>query len=122
VPGAPETRWSLRRWLRQRGFVQRALATPPDPLFRQRPSPRIVAGLVLLGASYLVAWPAIAVLGAIAAWLGRPKLLLGAPVLYGLSWLIFAVGLALIGSKSMVAGRALGVTLVRKLAERFLRP
>jgi hypothetical protein len=102
--------------------VQQALATPPTPLFRERPSPRVLAGLVLLGVSYLVAWPAIAALGAAAAWLGRPKLLLGAPVLYGLSWAIFAVGLALIGSKSLVAARALGVTLVRKLAERCLPP
>ncbi len=112
---------SFRRWLRKRQLVQRALDTPPDPIFRQRPSPRVVLGLVLLVASYLVAWPAITVLGAAAAWLRQPKLLLAGPVLYGLSWLIFALGLALIGSKSVSAGRALGLMLVRKLAERYLR-
>jgi hypothetical protein len=110
----------FRRWLRQRRFVQLALSTPPDPLFRQKPSPRIVAGLVLLGASYLLGWPAIAALAAISAWIGRPKLLLGGPVMYGVSWLVFALGLILIGSKSIAAGRALGLTLVRKLAELYL--
>lgn len=111
---------SFRRWLRQRRFVQRALNTPPDPMFRQRPPARVIVGLVLLGASYLVAWPAIAVLGAISAWLRAPKLLLGAPVLYGASWLIFAIGIVFVGSKSVSAGRALGLALVRKLAERYL--
>jgi len=111
---------SFRRWLRQRRFVQLALATPPDPMFRQRPPARVVVGLVLLASSYLVAWPAIAVLGAVAAWMRMPKLLLGAPIFYGASWAIFAIGLALIGSKSVSAGRALGLALVRKLAERYL--
>lgn len=74
-------------------------------------------GLVLLVASYLICWPAITALAAVAAWLGRPKLLLGGPALYGLSWLLFIVALALLGSKSVSGGRA----LVRKLAERFLR-
>jgi hypothetical protein len=111
---------SFRRWLRGRRLVQRALDTPPDPIFQQRPSARIVAGLLLLGASYLLGWPAIAALGAAAAWLRQPKLLLGGPVLYGFSWLVFAIALALIGSKSVSAGRALGLALVRKLAQRYL--
>jgi len=85
------------------------------------PSTRIVVGLILLGASYVLAWPCIALLGAIAAWLRRPVLLLGGPVLYGLSWLVFAIGLAFIGSKSLGTGRALGMLLVRRLAEKFLR-
>jgi hypothetical protein len=76
--------------------------------------------LSLVGASYILGWPAIIALGAIAAWLRQPKLLLGGPALYGLSWLVFAVGLAFIGSKSISAGRALAVLLVRRLAEKFL--
>jgi hypothetical protein len=120
VPMAIRAGHSLRRWLRQRRLVQRALETPPDPIFSQPPSARIVVGLVLLAASYLLGWPAIAAFGVAAAWLRQPKLILGGPVLYGLSWLIFAIGLALIGSKSVGAGRALGLALVRKLAQRYL--
>jgi hypothetical protein len=89
-------------------------------MFLGRPPARIVIGLSLVGASYILGWPAIIALGAIAAWLRQPKLLLGGPVLYGLSWLVFAVGLAFIGSKSISAGRALGMLLVRRLAEKFL--
>ena len=102
-------------------LVQRALETPIDPVLLRPPSTRIVVGLILLGASYVIAWPAIALLGAIAAWLRRPVLLLGGPVLYGLSWLVFAIGLVFVGSKSLGTGRALGMLLVRRLAEKFLR-
>ena len=111
----------LRTWLRDTRLVRRALATPIDPVLLQPPSPRIVVGLVLLGASYVLGWPAIALLGAIAAWLRRPILLVGGPVLYGLSWAVFGVGLLFIGSKSIGTGRAFGLLLVRKLAERYLR-
>ncbi len=117
---APPSRRSFRGWLKGRAFVQRALAAPPDPMFHRRPSARIVAGLILVGASYILGWPAIAGLAAAAAWLRQPKLLVGGPVLYGFSWLVFAIGLALIGSKSVSAGRALGLALVRKLAQRYL--
>ena len=101
--------------------MRKALATPIDPVLLQPPSARIVAGLLLLGASWLLGWPAIALLGAIAAWLRRPVLLLGGPVLYGVSWAVFAVGLVCIGTKSIRTGRAFGLLLVRKLAEKCLR-
>ena len=111
----------LRAWLRGTRLVRKALDTPVDPVLRQPPSARIVVGLLLLGASYVLGWPAIALLGAIAAWLRRPAWLLGAPVLYVFSWAVFAVGLVFIGSKSISTGRAFGLLLVRKLAERYLR-
>jgi hypothetical protein len=120
MPDRPGAMGSTRRWLRQRRLVQRALVTPVDPMFLGRPPARIVIGLSVVGASYILGWPALIALGAIAAWLRQPKLLLGGPVLYGLSWLVFAVGLAFIGSKSISAGRALGLLLVRRLAEKFL--
>ena len=117
----PSRRGRLRAWLRDTRLVRRALETPIDPVLLQPPSARIVVGLLLLGASYLLGWPAIALLGAIAAWLRRPVLLLGGPVLYAFSWVVFAVGLVFIGSKSMSTGRAFGLLMLRKLAERWLR-
>ena len=121
MPGRSGAMGSVRRWLRDRRLVQRALATPVDPMFLRRPPARIVVGLSLLGASYVLGWPAVIALGAAAAWLNQPKLLLASPVVYGLSWVVFAVGLAFIGSRSVSAGRAMGLLLVRRLAEKFLR-
>ena len=111
----------MRTRLRETRLVRKALATPIDPVLRQPPSARIVSGLALLGASYLLGWPAIAVLGAVAAWLRRPALLLWGPLLYGFSWAVFAIGLLLIGSKSISTGRAFGLWMIRRFAERFLR-
>lgn len=111
---------SLRQRLRRTRLVQKALAEPVDPQLLRRPSARIVAGLLLIGVSYVICWPAITALGAIAAWLRQPKLLLGGPVLYGLSWVVFATGLALVGSKALRSGRGFGLLLVRRLAERYL--
>jgi len=110
----------LRKWLVETRLVRRALDTPIDPVLLRPPSARIVAGLVLLGGSHVLCWPAITLLGAIAAWLRRPALLLGGPLIYGLSWLVFAVGLVLIGSKSLGTGRSFGLLLIRRFAERFL--
>ena len=90
-------------------------------MFLRRPPVRIVVGLSLLGASYVLGWPAIIALGMASAWLRQPKLLFGGPILYGLSWVVFAVGLAFIGSKSVSAARAMGLLLVRRLAEKFLQ-
>ena len=120
MPGRSGAMGSVRRWLRERRLVQRALATPADPMFLGRPPARIVVGLSLLGASYVLGWPALIVLGTVAAWLRQPKLLLAGPVLYGVSWGVFAVALVFIGSKSVSAGRALGLLLVRRMAERYL--
>jgi hypothetical protein len=111
---------SLRQRLQHTRLVQKALQEPIDPQLFKRPSARIVAGMVLIGASYIIGWPAIAALGALAAWTQQPKLLLGGPALYGLSWIVFAAGLALVGSKALRSGRAFGLLLVRYLAERFL--
>ena len=111
----------FRARLRASWLVQKALTTPVDPVLRQPPSARIVTGLILLGASYLLGWPAMALLGAVAAWLRRPILLVGGPVLYGFSWLVFLVGLLFIGSRSLSTGRAFGLLVVRRLAERFLK-
>jgi hypothetical protein len=120
LPIRSGARGAIRRWILGTRVVQRALATPVDPMLLSRPPARIMVGLLLLGASYILCWPAIIALGSIAAWLRQPKLLLAGPVLYGLSWLVFAVGLIFIGSKSVSAGRAFGLMLVRRAAEKFL--
>jgi hypothetical protein len=120
TPRPPSALARLRLRLRATGLFRKALATPIDPILLAPPSPRIVVGLVLLGASYFLGWPAIAILSAIAAWLGRPILLAGGPVLYAFSWVVFAVGLACIGSKSIGTGRAFGWWLLRRFAEKYL--
>lgn len=80
-------------------FVQSALAERADlALFRQRPTRRVIWGLVVIGISYAIGWPAIAALGISAAALDAPLLLVvGGPAAYALSHLVFMLGAWLAG-------------------------
>jgi hypothetical protein len=82
-------------------FVQSAVADRADlSLFYQKPTPRIVVGLVIIGISYVIGWPAITVLGIIAAYTQKPLILVvGGPVTYVLSHLVFILGAYLAGAE-----------------------
>jgi len=81
-------------------YVRSAMAEKADlSAFRQKPSVRIVVGLAIIGFSYVIGWPAIGVLGALSIYLKQPLLIaVGGPVLYGLSHLVFIVGMYLAGA------------------------
>jgi len=80
-------------------YVRSAIADKADlSAFKAKPSFRIVLGMALVLFSYVMAWPTIAVLGYLAvvhdnAWL----IAVGGPLLYGLSHLVFLVGMYLAG-------------------------
>jgi len=80
-------------------FARSAIADKADlSAFKKKPSFRIVSGMVVICISYVMAWPTIAVLGYFAvsddnAWL----LAIGGTLLYGLSHLVFLLGLYLAG-------------------------
>jgi hypothetical protein len=68
--------------------------------FKQKPTPRIMWGLVIIGVSYIIGWPAVALLGFLSATWGKPLLLVvGGPVVYGLSHLTFILGAWLAGAE-----------------------
>ncbi len=68
--------------------------------FKQKPTPRMIWGLVVIGISYTIGWPVIGLLGILATAWGKPLLLVvGGPVVYGISHLTFAVGAWLAGAE-----------------------
>ena len=68
-------------------------------VFKQRPSFRVLVGIILMGISYILGWPAISVLGFVSYKYELPLLfIIGGPVLYGISHLIFLLGLYLAGA------------------------
>ena len=85
--------------------------------FRERPTPTAIAGLVVIGLSYIIGWPAITLLGIIAIKLQEPLLaVIGGPLLYGLSHLVFILGMYLCGGfYSMVMVRWLTRVSMEKL-------
>jgi energy-converting hydrogenase Eha subunit B len=82
-------------------FVRNAIAEKADlTAFKQKPSARILLGVFLIGFSYVIGWPAVGALAALAIYLEEPLVaIIGGPVTYGLSHLVFLAGMVLAGAK-----------------------
>ena len=89
----------ILKWIAQTEFVRTSIEEKADlSAFDGRPTVRTISGLILMGFSYIIAWPTISVLGVLSVHFRKPSLIvLGGPVLYGLSHLVFTVGMWLAG-------------------------
>jgi hypothetical protein len=67
---------------------------------RKRHSTRIIFGLFLIGFSYIIGWPAVAALSFLAVYFQEPLIILiGGPITYGFSHLLFLAGAWLSGAE-----------------------
>jgi len=82
-------------------FVRNAIAEKADlTAFKQKPSARILLGVFLIGFSYIIGWPAVGALAGLAIYLEEPLVaIVGGPLTYGLSHLVFLAGMYLAGAK-----------------------
>ena len=82
-------------------YVRSAINDKADlSAFRQKPTVRIIIGVSTILFSYVISWPAIGALGAISVYLNKPLLIVvGGPLLYGFSHLVFIFGMYLAGAK-----------------------
>ena len=80
-------------------YVRSAIEDKADlSAFKEKPSIRVILGVSAICFSYMIGWPTISVLGALAIYLNRPLLIaIGGPLLYGLSHLVFLLGMYLAG-------------------------
>jgi len=66
--------------------------------FKEKPSIRVILGVSAICFSYVIGWPAISALGALAIYFNRPLLIvIGGPLVYGFSHLVFLLGMYLAG-------------------------
>jgi len=103
-------------------FVRGALESQADlSAFQRKPSLKVVLGVSAIGFSYMIGWPLISLLAASAAYLERPVVILvGGPVAYGLSYLVFLLGMYLAGARySWIFLRWLTRLAMRKLIEKY---
>ncbi len=103
-------------------FVRKALEETGElQLFGGRPAPRTLFGVSAILLSYAMCWPVIGLLSAEAVARKRPLLIIvGGPVAYGLSHLVFLLGLYLAGGRqSSILLRRLTRTVVLKLLARY---
>ncbi len=82
-------------------YVRNAIEEQADlSAFKQRPTPRIILGTAAIAFSYLIGWPAVSLLGTLAVYFKKPLLVVvGGPLTYGLSHLVFLLGMYLAGAK-----------------------
>ena len=73
-------------------------------VFREKPAMQVYVGIGLILISYVIGWPAVGMLGLIAFYTREPLLLvIGGPLVYGLSHLVFLAGLYLAGKRYALA-------------------
>ena len=82
-------------------FVRSAIDERADLSgFDHKPTIPLVLGLFLIAFSFVVCWPAISALSAVAIYLHSPKLaVIGSPILYIFSHACYIAGMALAGAK-----------------------
>jgi hypothetical protein len=87
-------RKKIGQYLASKKYIKKILENPADlSEFKERPTPRLITGLVLIVLSFILGWPAIFALSALAVWLQKPLIaVIGCPTTYGLSYVVFIVG------------------------------
>lgn len=103
-------------------FVRQAIEEEADlSAFKERPSWQVIAGISAILSSYLIGWPLVAGLGAAAIYLNKPLIaVVGGPVVYGLSHLVFLLGMYLAGAKySMIFFRWATRVAMSRLIKRY---
>jgi CHASE2 domain-containing sensor protein len=110
-------RRKIGQYLAGKKYIREILEQPTDlSEFRQRPTPRLITGLILMGFSYVIGWPAVAALSALAVWFREPMIaVIGCPTTYGLSYVVFIVGAWLARAPHYMG------TLARYTLQLFLR-
>ncbi|OQY50061.1 MAG: hypothetical protein B6240_02325 [Desulfobacteraceae bacterium 4572_87] len=81
-------------------FVRKAISDKANlSPFKERPNPRTIAGISAIGISYIIGWPAVAFLGIVSLHYEKPMIaIIGGPLTYGLSHLVFILGMYLAGA------------------------
>ena len=90
---------SIIKRIAETEYVRSAIADKADlSAFKEKPSIRVILGVSAICFSYVIGWPAISALGALAIYFNRPLLIaIGGPAVYGLSHLVFLLGMYLAG-------------------------
>ena len=116
---------SIINRIAKKDYVRSALNDKADlSAFKEKPSARIIIGVLAILFSYIISWPAIGALDAISVYLDNPLIVfIGGPLLYGFSHLVFLFGMYLAGAKySKIFLRWATRVAVEKLLPDSARP
>ncbi|PKN69222.1 MAG: hypothetical protein CVU54_10770 [Deltaproteobacteria bacterium HGW-Deltaproteobacteria-12] len=110
---------NIAHYFARKSYCRKAIEEHADlSAFRERPTLPRVIGLILIAFSYVIGLPAVVALGVIAVKLDEPLIgIIGGPLIYGLSTLIFIIGIKLAGKQYLLA---LSRWLARIILEKIL--
>lgn len=85
-------------------FCRQAIEERADLIkIREKPSKSVVAGIIMIAFSYVIGLPAVIFLSIMAVWMKEPLIgIIGGPLIYAISTIIFIVGIKLVGKKYFV--------------------
>src|SRR4030042_3818582 len=87
-------------------------------VFQEKPTLSIAMGIVMIAFSYVIGLPAVVFLATLAIGLNKPLIgIIGGPLVYGISTLIFIIGIRLAGIKHI---KALFLWMIRIILEKIL--
>ena len=87
-------RKKIAQYLAGKKYVKEMLDHPADiSEFKERMTPRLITGLILMALSFIIGWPAMAALSVLAVWFKEPLIaVIGCPTTYALSYVVFIIG------------------------------
>ena len=107
-------------WLASTAAGNKAIREKTDlAAFKERPSKRFLTGLGLILISYVFGWPMVGLFSFLAAYFQNPGLLIGGPLSYGFSHLVFLLGMVLAGRDSLRYVEIFSLWSLRKVVERL---
>ena len=88
-------------YLARKKYCKTAIEDRADlTAIREKPTPSMIVGLILIAFSYVIGLPAVIALGVIAVWLKDKRIvLIGGPLIYAISTILFIIGIKMAGKK-----------------------
>ena len=115
----------LLLYFSRKRFVRAAIADKADlSAFNGPPTPKVIVGVGAIVVSYVIGWPMVTFLGGVAVYLEEPLIAaIGGPLVYGLSHLVFLLGMYLAGAEyTLIFFRWATRAAMLKLLRRYSLP
>ena len=88
-------------YLARKKYCKTAIEDHADlTAIQDKPTPSMIVGLIMIAFSYVIGLPAVIALGVIAVWMKDKRIvLIGGPLIYAISTIIFIIGIKMAGKK-----------------------
>jgi len=109
----------IAHYFAQKNFCRTAIQQRADlSFFQENPTLPMIIGISMVVFSYVIGFPALIFMATLAVWTGKPLIgIIGGPLVYGISMLIFIIGIKTAGRKHV---KALCAWMTRIVLEKIL--